>query len=236
MSDIRPLIDGMKGHNYALPDCIKFILERLGEYEELNFWNIAAINGDTVAQVYNQNPTTSCEYCVSGYLAGAEHIAYVFGVLGYEYEYVTAEQFNKDTVHYLRKITEYIKNGVPILVKTNLNDIPAWESDVGIHCLIVGYNHKNVLELLVSDTTPIEYEVTEENKLDLIFIGSKKREVSLEEIYLKIINKMSYWLTLPERNGMYFGSAAYRAWADDIENGRFAEEGLPLWENYGVYV
>ncbi|MDD4474451.1 MAG: hypothetical protein PHV95_01495 [Eubacteriales bacterium] len=47
---------------------------------------------------------------------------------------------------------------------------------------------------------------------------------------------MSYWLTLPEHDGMFFGAAAYRAWADDIENGRFADGNLPLWENYGVYV
>jgi len=47
---------------------------------------------------------------------------------------------------------------------------------------------------------------------------------------------MPYWLTLPERNGMYFGAEAYRKWADDIESGRFEDENLPLWENYGVYV
>ncbi|MCL2776277.1 MAG: class I SAM-dependent methyltransferase [Oscillospiraceae bacterium] len=35
---------------------------------------------------------------------------------------------------------------------------------------------------------------------------------------------------------MYFGAEAYRKWADDIESGRFEDENLPLWENYGVYV
>ena len=35
---------------------------------------------------------------------------------------------------------------------------------------------------------------------------------------------------------MFFGAEAYRAWADDIEAGRFENGRLPLWENYGVYV
>ncbi|UVI27346.1 hypothetical protein [Paenibacillus spongiae] len=237
LSDIRNLFEGMKGHNFGLPDCIKFILERVGGHEELDFWNIAAITGDTVAQIYNHNLTTRCEYCVSGYLAGPEHIAYVFDVLGYSHEYVKAGRIIVDKTNYLRKIVEYINKGVPILVKSNLNDIPEWESDVGTYILIVGYeNGGQTLKLLIHDTITIDYEINDENKLDLIFIGEKQREVSLQEIYLKVIKKMPHWLTLPERNGMFFGASAYRVWADDIEAGRFEDESLGLWENYGVYV
>jgi hypothetical protein len=72
--------------------------------------------------------------------------------------------------------------------------------------------------------------------MDLIFIGEKQREVTLEELYLKAIQKMTHWLTLPECGGVFFGAAAFRAWADDIEAGRFGDENLPMWENYGVYV
>ena len=237
LSEIRPLIDGMKGHNYALPDCIKFIMERVGAHAELDFWNIAAITGDVVAQVYNHNITTSCEYCVSGYLAGPENIAYVFDSLGYGHEYVCAGQIAADITRYAQKIAEYIGRGVPVLVKTNLNDIDAWKSDVGTYCLVVGYeNDGRTLTLLVGGTDTIDYELDRENKLDLIFTGEKRCDVPLEEIYKAIIKKMPYWLTLPERGGMYFGAAAYRAWAGDIEAGRFEDESLPLWENYGVYV
>ncbi|MHB1484870.1 MAG: hypothetical protein ACYCYI_09425 [Saccharofermentanales bacterium] len=237
LTDIRPLIDGMKGHNYALPDCMKFIFERVGVYENLSFWDIAAVTGDTVAQVYNHLPTTSCEYCVSGYLAGPEHIDYVFDAFGYDHEYVNAGEFNANVQKHLQKITDYINKGIPVLVKTNLNEIPAWESDVGTYCLLTGLDiDKNMLELLVAGTTPIQYELTDNNKLDLIFIGEKKCDILIEEIYLNAIKKMPYWLTLPEREGMFFGASAYRVWADDIEKGRFTDTNLPLWENYGVYV
>jgi AraC-like DNA-binding protein len=237
LTDIRDLIDGMKGHNYALPDCIKYIFERVGDYEQLDFWDIAAVTGDTIAQVYNHNITASCEYCVSGYLAGAEYIAYVFGALGYAHEYAAAEQITANTEIYRQKIVEHIDKGIPVLVKTNLNDIPAWESDVGTYCLIIGYeNDGQTVSLLVSGKMTVDYEINSESRIDLIFAGAKQCDVSREEIYLQIIKKMPHWLTLPERNGMYFGAAAYRQWADDIEAGRFADENLPLWENYGVYV
>jgi len=239
LTGIRELFEGGKGHNYELPDCLKFIFERVGDFDEINFWDIAALAGDTVAQVYNRNVTTSCSYSVSAYLAGLEHIDYMFHALGYGYEYIAAEQFNANTALYLRKIIEYINNGTPVLVKTNLNDIPAWNSDVGTYCLIVGVGYENekiVLKLLVGGTVPISYELTGDDKIDLIFIGKKQRDVSLEDVYLQAIKRMSYWLTLPERNGMYFGAAAYRAWADDIDNGRFEDENLILWANYGVYV
>jgi hypothetical protein len=244
----RPLIDGGKGHNYGLPDCVKFILECIGEGEKPDFWDIAAITGDTVAQVYNRNLSTGCEYCPSGYLAGAENIKYVFDTLGYNHEYVTAKELNADKNRYIQKIVEMIDRDIPVLVKTNLHDIPDWNSDVGTHCLIVGYNHGgHIVRLLFHDTdvnqsadanqtSYIDCILTGENKMDLIFIGEKQREVTLEELYIKAIKKIPHWLTLPERDGKCFGAMAFRVWADDIDAGRFDDENIPLWENYGVYV
>jgi AraC-like DNA-binding protein len=233
----RPLLDGMKGHNYGLPDCMKFLLECVGWGNKPDFWDIAAITGDTVAQVYNHNLTTGCEYCVSGYLAGPEHIKYVFDTLGYGHDYITADQFNSNNDFYIQIIIGMIDMGIPVLVKTNLNDIPEWRSDVGTYCLIVGYdNGGQIIKLLFGGTETVDCILTGKNKMDLIFIRGKQREVTLEELYLKSIQKMAYWLTLPEHDGIYFGAAAFRAWADDIEAGRFAGDDMPLWENYGVYV
>lgn len=237
ITNIRPLLDGYLGHNYGLPDCIKFMLEHLGSGEKLDFWDIAAITGDTVAQVYNHNPTTGSEYCVSGYLAGPEHIQYVFDTLGYGHEYITAKQLNADNNRYIRRIVEMIDRDTPVLVKTNLYDIPEWHSDVGTYCLIVGYDHGGqIIKLLFDGTETVDFILKGENKIDLIFIGEKQREVTLEELYIKAIQKMTHWLTLPEHDGLFYGAAAFRAWANDIETGRFADDSLPLWENYGVYV
>ena len=233
----RELYDGSKGHNFGLPDCVKFMLECEGWGEKPDFWDLAAITGDSVAQVYNRNLTTGCEYCVSGYLAGSEHIKYVFDKLGYEHEYVTAAQLNADNSKYIPKIVDMINRDIPVLVKTNLNDIPEWNSDVGTYCLIAGYDHGGqTVNLLIGGTETVDCILTGENKMDLIFIGKKQRDVTLEELYISAVKKMTYWLTLPERGGLFFGTAAFRAWADDIETGRFEDNDLPIWENYGVYV
>lgn len=237
LTEIRGILDGMKGHNYALPDCIKFIMEHIGVHDLLDFWNIAAVTGDTVAQIYNHNVTTSCEYCVSGYLAGPDYITYIFNTLGYDCEYASAAQIAADISLYSTKIEDYIDKNIPILVKTNLNDIDAWKSDVGTYCLVVGYEDGGkTLKLLTGGTDIIDYKLSIENKLDFIFIGKRQRNVSLEEIYICVLKKMPHWLTLPKHSGMCFGSEAYKTWADDIESGRFEDENLPLWENYGVYV
>jgi len=238
LSGIRELFDGMKGHNFGLPDCFKFILERVGAGEKPDFWDIGAVSGDTVAQVYNSNPSTRCDYSVSGHLAGAGHIAYVFDALGYAHEYAEAGKVNSDKAPYLKKIAAYIDKGVPVLAITNINDVPAWDSDVGTYCLIVGYeNSDQKIKLLIGGTTVIDYDMSGEVKLDLAFIGEKQREVPLEELYINAIRKMPGWLTRPKHNGVFFGSGAYRAWAGDIEAGRFENmDKYKLWDNYGVYV
>jgi len=237
LTDVRELWDGGKGHNFGLPDCIKFIQECYFWDEKPNFWDIAAITGDTVAQVYNRNDSSGCEYCVSGFLAGQKYLSCVFNTLGYNHEYVCASKIVADKAHYQRKIAEYIDNGIPVLVVTNINDIPAWHSDVGTYCLIIGYeNDGQVLKLLVCNSGVVYYEVSNDFKLDLVFVEGKQREVPIEELYISTIMKIPYWLSLPERDGMCFGAAAFRAWADDIEAGRFDNENLALWENYGVYV
>lgn len=239
---IRGLCDGMKGHNYGLPDCLKFVLERMGEPGPPDFWEIAALTGDTVAQVYNRNRTNGCEYCVSGYLAGPEHIAYAFDALGCGHEYVAAAQLNADKAVYLKKLMTHIDSSLPVLVKTNLNDMPGIDTDVLTYFLFVGY--ENGGETLLSlcghpgEGNPVQlipFDTAGEIKQDWIFPGEKQHGVTLEELYRKAIRRMPHWLTLPETDGMLFGAAAYRAWADDIEAGRYEGES-DLWGNYGVYV
>lgn len=237
LPDIRGIHDGYKGHNYGLPDCLVYVWERLNERVRLDFWDFAAITGDSVAQVYNRNLSTRCEYCVSGYLAGAEHIGQVFSALGYDYAYATAAQINSDKETYLRKVMQYIDRGILVLVKTAMADVPGWESDVGTYCPIVGYNDGGrTLLLMVGMHRLIRYETDGEVKMDWIFAGDRLREVTREELYLGAVKRIPYWLTLPECGGVFFGAAAFRAWADDIENERYEDDNTDLWTDYGVYV
>jgi hypothetical protein len=60
--------------------------------------------------------------------------------------------------------------------------------------------------------------------------------VTLDALYLDAVKRIPSWLTLPERDGMFFGTAAFRAWADDIEGGRYEDTATDLWADYSVYV
>lgn len=83
----RALLDGMQGHNFALPDCLQYLFERAGAFGTLDYWNFAALTGDVCAQVYDRGRADGCEYCVSGYLAGPDYLSRVFGALGYAHTY-----------------------------------------------------------------------------------------------------------------------------------------------------
>jgi len=240
LPNARAMFDGMKGQNYKLPDCLKFIWECLDEAAQPDYWDFAAAIGDSVAMVYNRNLTTIDEYCVSGYLAGPEYFSYNFDTLGREHSYVTAAQLNADKEKYLRQVADSIDRGLPVIVWTTLEarqrkDVPGWVD----YCLVVGYEDQTlVLNIGNSDVGALLHkcDTSGEIGMDLIFVGDRRREITMEELYLSAANKMLHWLTLPERDGMFFGAAAFRAWADDIEGGRYNDKNIDLWGNYGAYV
>jgi len=237
LPDIRGIINGMEGKNYAFNDCMAFLMERLEEKPKMNYWTFTGITGDGLTMVYNRNKSTFCEYCVSGYLAGADYVKYVFDAIGYEHTYVTAEQINANKMMYLQTLMAYIDKGVPVIVKTTLANTPNIKTDVLTYFLYVGYEDygKTLLFLSGDNTTLYKYDTSGIVNQDWIFAGEKKCDISFDDIIHNAIMKMSHWLTLPEKNGMFFGAQAYRAWADDIENGRYENE-TDLWSNYSVYI
>ena len=234
LSGIRPLIDGMKGHNYALPDCIKFIFERIGAHDELDFWTIAAITGDVAAPVYSRRFTRR-EYCTSGYIDSPSYIIDVFGALGYGCEYAPAKEVAADPAGYLRKVASFIERGVPVLVKTYIDDVPGWHSDVGTHCLAVGCDGAT-LKLLVGGTDTVDYTLGPDCRLDLAFISGKQREVTLADVYKTAIMRMPMWLTMHERDGRLFGAQALRHGLTTSSRADSRTKLLRCGTAYGVYV
>lgn len=240
LSQIRGIANGMEGKNYPFDDCMAFIMERMSINEELNkipqldYWTFSWITGDGLTQIYNKNPSTLCEYCVSGFLAGEEHIEHVFDAIGYDYTYINAEQINADKGKYIQKVKEHIDNGIPVLVKTTMADTPTGNSEF-TYCLFVGYEDDgNVLLYTNPYDKIVKYGTRNTVKQDWIFIGDKIRDVVYADLILKAVKEMRVWLTLPGSDGKCYGAAAFRAWADDVENGRFVDE-TDLWVNCGVY-
>lgn len=236
----------MKGHNYGLPDCIVYILERRGR-ADFDFWDIGALTGDSVAHVYHTNPSTFCGYCVSGYLAGEKYITSVFDRLGYSSEYVPYERLTSERAEYTKKITKAIDSGVPILVKTGLKEFfpnpkaPENPYDVLTYCLAVGYEISGdevKLQLLTVGTEELECVIGDGKRVDLIFVGEMLRKATPRDILLTSLKNTAKWLTHPSCGSMFFGFNALRAWAGDIRLGRFADDKLDSdwWSSWGVYV
>jgi len=73
------------------------------------------------------------------------------------------------------------------------------------------------------------------------FVGERKRSVDIPRLYREVIADMPRLLTV--KNEAYaFGAGAFRAWADEIEGGRFdgmepaAFGGFDDWALYKIYV
>jgi len=137
-------------------------------------------------------------------------------------------------------VADSIGRGLPVIAWTTLEarrrkDVPPWVD----YCLIVGYEDQ-ALQLNIGNKDGgaflHKYDTSGEIGMDLIFVGEKQREFTLEALYLGAAKMMPHWLTLPQRDGMLFGAAAFRAWAGDIEGGRYEDKNANLWNDYGAYV
>ncbi|MDR1261865.1 MAG: hypothetical protein LBK46_00090 [Oscillospiraceae bacterium] len=233
--NIRGIGDGMQGKNYIFDDIMAFLMERLGR-PELDYWLFTGVTGDGVAMVYNRKPTTHCEYCVSGFLAGSRYVRSVFEAVGYGCDYITAAQVNMDKAAWLKKLMESIDKGIPVVVKTALSDMPAFPNDVGTYFLCVGYEDGGNALLFVSNSEGSLYKYHAAGKIrqDWIFVGEKVKEFTADEIVRAAAVNMTHWLSFPEKDGVFFGAQAFRAWADDIGSGRYDNES-DMWGNYGVF-
>ena len=225
---IHPLINDNAGENYWFNGCARYVMECLSE-PEYDYSFFAGLTGDVFTQFY---PGGDSCCAVSDFQMGPEYAKWVFGQVGYDCEYVTKQELLADQEHYLRKIMAHIDRGLPVIHNTG-----------GVY---VGYEDggKTLLFLTHEWTEPKRVDVFGEkvagDRHDLrfmIFIGEKKRDVPLARIYRDAILRLPALLTT--RTDEYvFGAQAFRAWADDIESGKYDDPAVleKKWNNYTNYV
>jgi hypothetical protein len=141
---------------------------------------------------------------------------------------------------YLNTLLAYIDKGIPVIT---------WGSQVGVY---VGYEDYGKVLLLItgnnSQPERIPLDKALQGWVDIdwffqgeggwIFVGEKKENRSLAEIYREAICKIPRLLSV-KTEAYCFGPEAFRAWARDIENGKFdgmANEEFRAWEHYTNYV
>lgn len=234
LPDLHNLVTWHFGQNYPFNGCMAYLLECQGESREhFDYWLFSGVSGDIYTMVYGNNGAFND--CVSVVLGGPEYIGGVFDAIGYEHTYVTEEHINMDKNRYIQMLMAYIDRGVPVLSRGIAKDYTEYQ-------VLCGYEEdgSTLLFLKGDSTEPLKLDVTETITQDWIFVGERKKNVPLAEIYRNAVMQMPRFLTMPKSaNGCTFGAQAFYDWACDIGNGRYdglTAETFDPWRDYTVFI
>ena len=150
---------------------------------------------------------------------------------------MTGEKLCAAPEQHLRMLQMYICRDVPIIL-SGYGGVPFGE--------VVGYEQGGqVLLYMTGDNIePQRLALDEamtrgsESLSGWVFVGGKKERKSLRDIYRSAVYALPNPLST-QADTHCFGGYAFRAWADEIENGRFAymqPEAFDSWHMYSVYV
>ena len=252
--NIHRLVTDEYGENYWFNGCARYVMECLGERDyDYNFF--AGITGDVFTQYYPKGEFRS--EGVSGYmLAEGPHrnlreddtcfalvpeetgfIETLFEKCGYASTFVPRKELCKNPDMYLQTLISYIDRGIPVIV-WGTGELPAG--------VLVGYEAygKTLLYITGNNNRPERLSIDNllsENEFPnpgWIFVGAKKESPSLARLYREAVRVLPKLLTT-ETESFYFGASAFRAWADEIERGRFDSvkpEDFDPWYAYTAYV
>jgi len=239
LPSLRVLNDGMKGENYHFNGCAAFVMECLGE-PDYDYCFFAGLTGDNFAQMYTYDRFRGDG--VTDYLQGDGGHTFavsIFNACGYDAAFVPETILRADPEPYLQRLVAYIDKGVPV--------IRYW---CGWHAC-VGYEDYGKTLLCITGDKEEPYRVTSQELFEggqeekaafdsfgWIFVGDKKEQKDLRQLYRDAIANLPRLLTT--KNDSYcFGAEAFRAWADEIESGKFEgmkQEEFDGWFQYTVYV
>lgn len=241
------MFDGLQGQNYEIDGAISFALEALGE-SEYDYWFVAGLTGDSFSQIYYRDHwrgNSAAEVrCSDGDI---EPVLEIFSLCGYECEFVSAQELIRNSAFYMRRVVDSINRGVPVIRWWN-----GWQ-------MIVGYEDDQTLLAIWGDrwgdtwVTPGRIEA---NRLFALpdgqetpgrcpnpgwfFPGTKHRQADLAGLYRKAIERLPKLWSIQTEN-YCLGSAAFRAWAEEIEGEKYnameaAEFEKNKWFYYTNYV
>jgi hypothetical protein len=239
---IRPMVSDMRGENYWFNGCAAYAMECLGR-PELNYWLFGGLTGDNFTQFYAlKKDYGAC--AVSDIFMSPAYVKWAFEQVGYACEYVTEKELLADREYYLQKLMDSIDRGVPVIC-SNWGMFVGYE-DGGKTLLYITHEMEAPGRLTAGGERFIEereFYYTDERKMplehfDLIFVGEKTRDIPLAQIYREAIQRLPQLLTT-QMDDFRFGADAFRAFADDIEGGKFDDPAVLAeqeWNSYTNYI
>jgi hypothetical protein len=248
---IHRLLTSEYGENYWFNACARYVMECLGEYtkdsdlmtdeiynckkktNDFGFWLFAGLTGDVLTQHYKQPFAGDGVNAHHQFNGDSKFFEDVFAKCGYAATFVFSRDLCKNKEMYLQTLTGYIDKGIPVI--TLGNDSPPFG-------VFVGYEEYGKTLLFISGDNKEPQRVScdkamESNKPDIdgwIFVGEKKEQKNIANIYREAICALPELLTT--NNDKYcFGSAAFRAWADDVVNGYFDGMKPEEFDDWAMY-
>ncbi|HEX3021604.1 MAG TPA: MerR family transcriptional regulator, partial [Lachnospiraceae bacterium] len=245
--NIHQLITMHYGENYWFNGAAKYVMECLGE-KEYDYSFFSGLTGDTFAQVYTYDRFRGdgvTDYILSE-RNNMDFIEDIFSTFGYASTFVTIKQFENNKEMYIQTLISYIDKGVPVIFN-HWGNMPRNRWGWGVY---VGYENygKTLLymngeltepeQISIDDLFPAVMLPGQEACGGWVFVGEKRKDISLADIYRKRIQSLPELLRT-KTAGYCFGAEAFRAWADEIESGRFDDvkpEEFDDWPMYTIYV
>jgi len=229
------LNDGMLGQNYHFNGCAACVMECLGE-PDYDYSFFAGLTGDNFAQIFSHDHFRGdgvTDYLLGGNFGEDElngsHIESVFAACGYESKVIFKKELLENREAHLQTLMGYIDLGVPVIqFGYGCDDVPPWG-------VFIGYEDTGETLLFLTGSKDEPRRVSlDEATTNWIFVGEKKEQKDLRQLYRDIIKNMPKLLTT-KTDDYCFGAEAFRAWADDIESGKFAGMKPEEFDGWGMY-
>ncbi len=229
---IHRLIIEEYGEIYRFNGSAAYVMECLGE-KEYDYLFFAGLTGDLFAQHYRQpfsGNGVNAYYQVNG---DRKFFEGVFEKCGYSAAYVFSRELLKNKETYLKKLIAYIDKGIPVIF-TGYSDHPCG--------VFAGYEEygKTLIYISGDNSEPQRISCDKAMGYDTdtsgwIFVGEKKEQEDIAEIYREAIFALPKLLTT-DNDRYCFGAPAFYKWANDIENGYFEKIKPEEFDSRSMYV
>ena len=243
LPNIRALVHDEYGENYWFNGCAGYVMECLGE-PDYDYWFFAGLTGDnfTPFYIYPHNDAffDSASDCLLHFGNPKDYVERLFAACGYACTFAGSRELRENRDAYRLYLTAYIDRGVPVILYRpgQPHSVCVGYEDWGETLLYVAGNQAEPQRLPLDDAIGREDAEGAAPQNAWIFVGEKQERKPLAAIYRQRIQSLAAQLTR-QTDGCFFGAAALRAWADDIDGGQFdgmTPEEFDKWKMYTCYV
>jgi hypothetical protein len=221
-------------------------MECLGESQEYDYWFFAGVSGDSFTQVFTADTSKVC-HSLSQIDFGPEFVETLYRAVGYEFAYVTEQQFNDDRPRYVGELIRCTDRGIPVIAKETGSSTRTLARSGACACyqefsLLVGYEDNSGDQLLFVEGGSTEpYKVPTNQNVSYVFVipGAKKQAPTLADAYRTGALNIPALLSRPKKGDVSFGLEAFDAWAEHLlaeDYAGWTDEQLDLWKLHTTYV